>query len=151
MARKRNKKKKPTEQTQPARVGRPPLYAVKEIRDAVLRGMRLGLTYEKTSILAGIDRGTLENWRAMPEPPPDATPEIAEFFRALKRAEIEGEAARIEQLLDGDGDRWQRVAWWLERFKGYSKPQPQPIMDTRPISIRIVDPADEPDPDDDQA
>ncbi len=143
MARKRNRKKKPDAQ---AAMGRPPLYAQKEIRDAVLRGMRLGLTYEKTAILAGIDRGTLENWRAM-SAPPNATLEIADFFRALKKAEVEGEAARIEQLLDGEGDRWQRVAWWLERFKGYAKPQPQPVVDPKPIRIEIVDPADVDDPD----
>lgn len=143
MSRKRNRKKKPTEPVKNLG-GRPPLYLDPEIRAAVLRGMRLGMAYEKVAALAGIDRGTLENWRAM-EAPDGVSAEVAGFFRALKRAEIEGEAARIEQLLDGEGERWQRVAWWLERFKGYSKPTPQPVFDPKPVRVTVVDPADEPD------
>lgn len=147
MSRKR-KKKKPTE---PAKSlgGRPPLYLDPEIRAKVLEGLELGIGYAKTAKWAGIDEDTLANWRKM-EPPPNSPSEVVEFFGDLKKAEIGGEVSRIRTVVQGFPG-WQGAAWWLERVKGYAKPQAAPLQDPKPVQVTVVDPADEPDPDDDQA
>jgi hypothetical protein len=78
--------------------------------------------------------------------PPNASPEVVQFFGDLKKADIGGEFARLRMIVRGE-QGWQGAAWWLERVKGYAKPQPQPVVDPKPIRIEIVDPADADEPD----
>jgi len=144
MARKRNRKKKPPDAPK-NQGGRPPLYLDAEIRAKVLEGLELGGAYWKVAKWAGIDEDTLANWRKM-DAPPNASPEVVQFFGDLKKADIGGEFARLRMIVRGE-QGWQGAAWWLERVKGYAKPQPQPVVDPKPIRIEIVDPADADEPD----
>jgi len=124
-------------------MGRPPLYLDPEVRAKVIEGLELGIGYAKTAEWAGIEERTLFNWREV-GPPPNATPEVLDFFLAIKKAEIGGEVARLRMIVEGV-QGWQGAAWWLERVKGYVKPTPQPVFDPKPVRVTVVDPADEPD------
>ena len=88
-------------------------------RDTILKGIRLGLTHERAAQLAGITARTFYIWKAKGQA--GKAPIYVQFIQALKKAEVEGEAANIQviaQAARGDKDRagqWTAAAWLLER------------------------------------
>ena len=91
----------------------------KSIKETILKGIRLGLTYERAAQLAGIGTSTFYRWKQHGQE--RETGIYREFWEALKKAEVEGEAANIQviaQAARGDKDRagqWTAAAWLLER------------------------------------
>ena len=80
----------------------------------ILEGVRIGLTYERAALLAGITGTTFYNWKVRGEKA--ASGLYFEFVEALKKAESEGEAAAIQIIIDAAEDgTWQAAAWILER------------------------------------
>jgi len=83
-------------------------------RDTILKGIRLGLTHERAAQLAGITARTFYTWKSKGEK--GTAPIYIQFLQALKKAEVEGEAANIQVIVKaGQEGTWQAAAWLLER------------------------------------
>ena len=86
----------------------------KGIREAIIKGIRLGLTYDRAARLAGIHPRTFYLWKQ--KGAQGKAPVYVHFLQALKKAEVEGEAAAINQIVKAAKDgTWQAAAWLLER------------------------------------
>ncbi len=85
-----------------------------KVRDAIINGIRLGLTHERSAQLAGINVRTFYLWRQ--KGLAGKAPVYVRFVQALKKAEVEGEAAAINEIVKAaKSGTWQAAAWLLER------------------------------------
>lgn len=81
-----------------------------KIVDAIAKGNYL----ETAAALGGITYKSLNNW--MNKGAANKGDEYVQFFHAVKRAEAEAEAARVERINSAGKDgNWQADAWYLER------------------------------------
>jgi predicted transcriptional regulator len=94
--------------------GRTPKLQDPGIRKALLNGIRLGMSYEKAAIFAGITYQTFKTW--MDKGKVANKGQYREFYDELKKADAEGEAACIQKIQKAAQDgTWQAAAWILER------------------------------------
>lgn len=94
-------------------MARPPRLTNK-IRENIYKGIRLGLTYDRAAQLAGITARTFYSWKA--KGLANKAPIYVQFLHELKKAEIEGEAAAINQIVKAAQEgNWTAAAWMLER------------------------------------
>lgn len=94
-------------------MARPPRLTNK-VRDNICRGIRLGLSYDRAAQLAGIGTRTFYLWKAKGQA--GRAPIYVQFLQELKKAEVEGEAAAINQIVKAAQEgTWQAAAWLLER------------------------------------
>lgn len=99
-----------------AKTGRPvgSTKLTKEIKEKIFQAVRLGLPYDRAAQLAGINPRTFYYWKAKGQA--GTAPTYVRFLQDLKKAEIEGEAAAINEIVKAARDgTWQAAAWLLER------------------------------------
>jgi len=106
-----------------------PTKLIPEIQEKICEGVKIGLTYERAAVRAGVCEKTFYIWKARGET--DERGLYVDFLQALKNAEVEGEAALLvalqsHALTDRPG-KWQAGAWILERRHRdrYSAPKAQ--------------------------
>lgn len=96
-----------------------PTRLTKAIREKIYQGIRLGLPYERAAQLAGIHQSTFYMWKR--KGMLKKAPIYIKFLEELKKAEVEGEAAAINEIVkaargsDKRPAQWQAAAWMLER------------------------------------
>ena len=91
-----------------------PIRLTKKVKEAIYRGIRLGLAYDRAAQLAGITPRTFYSWKA--KGIAKKAPIYIQFLHELKKAEIEGEAAAINEIVKASRKgTWQASAWLLER------------------------------------
>lgn len=110
------------------------------MQKAILEGIRLGLTYERSAEFSGITGRTFYNWKARGEKAKSGR--YFQFVHALKKAEIEGETEclRLIKAAAQEPRHWQASAWLLERRypDRYGKRIRQDIYDARQPVIELV-------------
>lgn len=74
-----------------------------------------GNYFDTSCQIVGIDFGTFRNWLIRGEQ--EGKGPFFNFFKAIKKAEAEAEAKRVELILKagGAGGDWKANAWYLER------------------------------------
>ena len=98
------------------KTGRPvgSIRLTKGVQTVILRGIRVGLTYDRAAQLAGITPRTFYLWKQ--KGAQGNAPVYIRFLQALKKAEIEGEAAALQEIIKAaKSGTWQAAAWILER------------------------------------
>lgn len=91
-----------------------PTKLTPEIQNRICDNIRLGMSYERAAVCAGVCEATLYIWKAKGREAKGGR--YLEFLEALRRAEMEGERqllANIQQAAD-DG-KWPAASWILER------------------------------------
>ena len=91
-----------------------PTRLTKKIREDICRGIRNGLSYDRAAQLAGIHPRTFYLWKRKGRE--GKAPIYVQFVQELKKAEVEGEAAALNEIIKAAKDgTWQAAAWLLER------------------------------------
>jgi len=102
-----------------------------EIRDRVVRAVKLGMTYAYAAQYGGIDISTFYRWMSAGRKAPHGR--YREFHDAVKQADA---AAAVESLVvikkAAYEGRWTAAAWLLERRFGYVRGGVEPQTDTAP-------------------
>ena len=77
-----------------------------EVQEKICEYVRLGATYEVAARAAGIDESTFYRWKALGEKARSG--KYREFFKALRRAEAEGETHHLEVIASEGptGSKW---------------------------------------------
>jgi hypothetical protein len=93
--------------------GRPTKFN-KEIAETIINLVAQGNYFDTACKVAGIDYTTFRNWIIKGEE--EQKGQFYDFFNAIKRAEAEAEAKRVELILRaGMVEDWKANAWYLER------------------------------------
>tara|TARA_Y100000401_G_C8322545_1_gene226262 strand:- start:276 stop:728 length:453 start_codon:yes stop_codon:yes gene_type:complete len=98
----------------------------REVQDRIVKGLKLGLTYEHAAAYAGIDRATLYRWLARGRRDADNGEKsiFSEFCDAIKESEGLAAAQCMARIVKAaEGGTWQASAWILERRFGYRQHQ----------------------------
>ncbi len=91
-----------------------PTRLTKAVREKIIKGIRLGLTYDRAAQLAGIHKSTFYMWKR--KGLQKKAPLYIKFIDELKKAEVEGEAAAISHIVKAAQEgTWTAAAWLLER------------------------------------
>jgi hypothetical protein len=93
-------------------MGRPNKLAP-EVRESILRSMRLGLFAEQAAQLAGIAERTLDDWIRKGR---DGVEPYASFYSDFSAAKAQGEQSYVGVIgKAAAGGNWNAAAWILER------------------------------------
>ena len=85
-----------------------------ETQQKIISAIRLGMTYERAALAAGIAVSTFYKWKKEAEE--QKWGQKKEFLDALKKAEAEGEAMLLQRIQkEAKNGTWQAAAWILER------------------------------------
>ena len=100
----------------PPKVGRPNAFS-KEDHANIIEVAKHTLVLNNIAGKVGRDRKTIINWleRAEKEHKEGLETEFAQFFLDFKNAVSDFIMTLETRLLHGDEQRWQRLAWYLER------------------------------------
>jgi len=108
--------------------GRPTKKNDPAIRAELIRGLRLGMGYDRCAHLAGIHPTSVKNWIRDALMSTDGSAVGAQ----LLKAEAQGIAEMHERILEGEHG-WQGSAWVLERRKGYTTKIEATVEITNPV------------------
>ncbi len=85
-----------------------------EVAGAIERAVRAGVPLNAAAWAAGVAPSTVFRWLARGRR--ERTGQYCEFRTAVKKAEADAIAGRLQRVLDAaDRGTWQAAAWWLER------------------------------------
>jgi transposase len=95
------------------KVGRPTKFT-KEVQDQLYQLIKEGNYFDTSCKIAGISYSTFREWIIKGEQ--DGKGKFFDFSEAIKKAEAEAEAKRVEMILKaGMIQDWKANAWYLER------------------------------------
>lgn len=83
-----------------------------EIHDEIVANVRLVLSIRQAAALSKVNRSTLQTWLRKGEEEVD--PIYVNFATDVKKAQAE-EATALVQTIRSAPERWQAIAWLLER------------------------------------
>lgn len=90
-----------------------PTILTADVRDSIVRSMRLGLFAEQAAQLAGIAERTLDNWVRQGK---DGVEPYATFYAEFCAARAQGEQAYVGVISKAAASgEWSAAAWILER------------------------------------
>ena len=95
-----------------------PSRLTEPVRTALLAAIRSGCPYSYACAAAGVSYSTFLNWTRQGRSDltaGDTATAFAAFLLAVKRAEAEGVAARLEIINEAARRNWAAAAWVLER------------------------------------
>jgi len=123
-------------------MGRPSKLTPEVVRK-ICDNIRLGMSYERAAMCAGISRSTFHLWKAKGEQA--KTGKYLDFLNTLVQAEMEGEQRLLAAIKKAGIDgKWPAAAWILERRhpSHWAKVTKHEIRDWRKEAQEIgVDPA----------
>jgi len=99
---------KPQAQLEPGR----PTSLTPEVQTQIVNMIRAGNYNVVAAEFVGIAEATFYNWLKRGR---EGEPLYLEFLEAIKKAESESEAFRVEKIITASRQQWQAAAWWLER------------------------------------
>lgn len=108
------------------KVGRPSKMTPK-VKEKVIEILSLGMSMGKAALIVGVDVTTIEN--AMHADP--------DFSAGIKGAEAKGELFCLQGIRDRV-ERWQSLAWFLERRHGRVYGQKVTLNDSQEVSLKLV-------------
>lgn len=82
-----------------------PTKLTQEVRAALIKALRAGMTRTEAAACAGVSYDSLKRWH-------DANPDFAD---ALRRADAEAVMEAVEAIQHASWRQWRAAAWWLER------------------------------------
>lgn len=121
------------------RMGRKPVFADKETKEAFLTAIKMGLSNEKACDYAGINEGTIYNWINRGEEDEKNGKTDTIYFKFLKEYKKARSTCVIRHVANitqaSENGNWQASAWVLERRFAKDFAVKQDFVDMVPIKI----------------